>query len=980
MFSQAGEGKLTNPVNTTSRKFEEELSFIHIEQDSEQIRAILKQFSHLFAIDLSQLKRAKGIYHYIETGDALPVHTKPYRTSAEEKKIIKEEIEKMLEYNIITKSKSSWSSGICLVTKSDNTIRFCIDFRRLNDVTIKEKIPIPIISDIYDALVGNNYFTVLDCKMGYWSIPLHPETKHKTAFTSYLGLYEWNVMPFGLSNAPGSFQSYLQNILGSMFYKNALVFIDDIIIYSKTEDEHWEHLKKVLQRIDDHNLRLNPKKCQVAMSEVNYLGFIINGVTIRPDPSKTQVVKDLTAPKNITDVQSFLGFCNYYRRFIKDYSKIAKPITELLKKESQFEWTTECQEAFETLKEKLISPPIVSHFIPGKEIILHTDASQVATGAVLTQVIDGKERVIYYYSRKLNAAERNYSTPEKELLAVKYAVQEFRHYLSLTDFTIWTDNTCVCAIKGYKDPHKRLFRLAIALSPFNFKIKFRSGRQHTDCDFLSRLYSVKNEDSLNDIMLLLAPTMEGIDLRKEQETDEECKAIMTELKIPESKTHKQYEIDDGILYKKTFNSIGHPIKLLYVPKTLRKRVFNELHSTQLSGHPGVNKMWADMASRFYWKNLAKDVVNWTKICHKCQEYKEEIGKPKGLMQLRDLPNSPFHTLSIDYAGPLIKTKKRNQYILVAICHYTKYMVAAPTKDQKSVTVANFIIDHIITKFGFPVNIITDNGKYFVSNFLKKFHEINEVNQITTIPWHPESNGIVERVIRTLKSMLRVYSELEKNWDELLNRVVFAYNRSIHSGTGETPYKRLFKVEPRLTIDIAMNTDKTRFNERYAQSLDLAEALVKIKVEKNREYQKKVFDKKRRDVKFKTGDIVLIKVKGGKTGQFQLFQPLYQGPFRIDKKINDVTYQLQWIEYPNRKFKKAHVERMKPWYATHPEKNEIGGQDSPQDPHGSSDLTELNNRKDVDDQSEDNASDDESRKSPASQLESEEEEEEENKSP
>ena len=206
--------------------------FQKFEQDSEQIRATLKQFSHLFAIDLSQLKRAKGIYHYIETGDALPVHTKPYRTSAEEKKIIKEEIEKMLEYNIITKSKSSWSSGICLVTKSDNTIRFCIDFRRLNDVTIKEKIPIPIISDIYDALVGNNYFTVLDCKMGYWSIPLHPETKHKTAFTSYLGLYEWNVMPFGLSNAPGSFQSYLQNILGSMFYKNALVFIDDIIIYS----------------------------------------------------------------------------------------------------------------------------------------------------------------------------------------------------------------------------------------------------------------------------------------------------------------------------------------------------------------------------------------------------------------------------------------------------------------------------------------------------------------------------------------------------------------------------------------------------------------------------------------------------------------------------------------------------------------------------------------------------------------------------
>jgi hypothetical protein len=399
----------------------------------------------------------------------------------------------MLKHDIIRPStKSEWASPVILVPKKNGKLRFCVDYRQLNKVTKKDNYPLPRINEILDSLGNAQWFSSLDLASGYWQVEMREEDKPKTAFISRNGTYEFNVMPFGLCNAPGTFQRCMDTVLGNIIWKHALVYLDDVTAFSQTFEEHLRHLEGIFQRIEKAGLKINPDKCHFGAQSLQFLGHIITNKGILPDPSKIEAIKNYPEPQNLTHLRAFLGLASYYRRFIKDFSKVSAPLYGLLKKDIKYEWTDERQQVFQFLKDQLISAPLLSYPDFTKPFILFTDASLTALGAVIEQVgDDGQRHPIAYASRSTTSAEKKYSSTELECAAVVWAVNYFRPYLYGKHFTIYTDHSALqwlLKLKTIKNGLTgRLARWQLILQPYDYEIKYRPGTVNSNADALSRI-------------------------------------------------------------------------------------------------------------------------------------------------------------------------------------------------------------------------------------------------------------------------------------------------------------------------------------------------------------------------------------------------------------------------------------------------------------------------------------------------------------
>jgi hypothetical protein len=454
-----------------------------------EIKALLNKYPQVVAQDLSQLGRTSVVSHRIETGDAKPIRQHPYRMSPRNEKFIKEEIERLLQQKLIVSSRSPWTSPALVVGKANGKLRLVIDYRPLNKVTKPDAYPLPRIADMLDAISHSKYFSTLDLTSGFWQVQMDPADQEKTAFTTKFGTYEFTVMPFGLMNAPATFQRLMDKVLYDITWKYALVYMDDIIIYSKSLEEHKNHLEHVFQLLVQAGLKLNPDKCDFFKRQILFLGHLISEEGIKPNPVLVDKIKNCTPPTTKRKVRSFLGLASYYRRFIKDFSKIARPLYELTKQDIEFCWTEKCHQSFERLRTCLTEPPVMKYPDFSKPFTLHTDASDYAVGAVLAQHDDqNKEHVIAYASRVLNDAERNYTVTEKECLAIIWATKYFRHFLQGVPFNIVTDHEAIPWLKKHRQPKGRLARWIIHLSEYEpYTITKRKGSDHTNADALSRL-------------------------------------------------------------------------------------------------------------------------------------------------------------------------------------------------------------------------------------------------------------------------------------------------------------------------------------------------------------------------------------------------------------------------------------------------------------------------------------------------------------
>ena len=457
------------------------------DDEKQRIERMLRSNREVFACEGEPMGRTKITKHSIKTNTDIPIKQHVRRPPFHLRDEADKEVQKMLKQNVIEPSESPWASPVVLVRKKDGTLRYCIDYRRLNTVTIKDSYPLPRIDESLDALGGSKYFSTLDLASGYWQIELDEDAKEKSAFCTTSGLYQFKVMPFGLTNAPATFQRLMERVLTSLQWQICLIYIDDVIIFSKTLEEHISRLSEILGRLKSAGLKLKPKKCYLFQHKVAYLGHVVGREGVHTDPSKVEKVKNWPIPTTVTEVKGFLGICSYYRRFIKNFSAMAKPLVKLTEKDVPFVWSEDQNRSFEELKDELTSAPILSYPQRDGYFILDTDACDTGIGAVLSQVQDGVERVISYASKTLNKAERRYCVTRKELLAVVHFVQYFKHFLLGRKFTVRTDHSSLRWIRNFKNPEGQTARWIEILETYHFEIIHRPGKRHGNADAMSRI-------------------------------------------------------------------------------------------------------------------------------------------------------------------------------------------------------------------------------------------------------------------------------------------------------------------------------------------------------------------------------------------------------------------------------------------------------------------------------------------------------------
>ncbi|CAB4408573.1 unnamed protein product [Rhizophagus irregularis] len=466
----------------------------------EMFKELIREYEDIFEYDEEKLGRVNKVKHEIEVReDQEPIAQKRYRETEEKEKFIKKEIEQLLEMGKIKKSWSPWSSPVTLAGKKSGNYRFCIDYRKLNSVTKSDAYPLPRIDELLEKFRKGKWFTSLDLAAGYHQVEMAENDKEKTAFICSQGLFEYNVMPFGLKNAPGTFQRLMDEILKEYIGDFVTVYLDDIMIYSRNFEEHLEHVNRVLNKLKENNMIVKLKKCQFGLRNINFLGHIVGKDGLRPDEKKVEKIKSIKRPETVTEVRSFLGLCSYYRRFIKDFAKIAKPLHNLTKKDTEFEWKEEQQVAFDILRTKLIEKPILVYPDFDKEFMLITDGSKIGLGAVLAQMNeDNKEIVVAYASRSTVGAEKNYPPTELECLAVFWGIKHFQKYLVGRKFIVITDHAALKGLTDGKEQTGRRARWVMKLQQFDFKIVHRSGKKIKNADALSRL-QFEEKDIKRDI-------------------------------------------------------------------------------------------------------------------------------------------------------------------------------------------------------------------------------------------------------------------------------------------------------------------------------------------------------------------------------------------------------------------------------------------------------------------------------------------------
>jgi hypothetical protein len=463
------------------------------------LHTFLNKNKDAFATTVEELNQSDEYQHCIYTEEGPPIALKPYRTSVKEDQYIGEEIQKMLDQQIIRPSQSQWSSPVVLVRKKNGKLRFCVDYRKLNNVTKKDRYPLPRIDELLESLSEASWYTTLDLASGYWQLKVREEDKAKTAFVTKHGLFEFNVMPFGLCNAPATFQRAMDNVLRKIKGKFVLVYLDDIIIFSKNYEEHLQHLQQVFDCLEEANLKINPEKCHFCNKEIQFLGHVINEKGVKPDPAKIEKIVNMTSPRNVRQLRTVLGLFSYYRCFVKNFSKLVAPLNDLLKKDREYEWMIQHQQIFEDVKEIMTTAPILSYPNFNKPFILSTDASTSGLGAVLSQKDEeGKEHPIWFASRTLSPAEKNYNITEQEALAVVWAIKYFRRYLHGSRFLVETDHSALQWLLNQptkENDNKRIIRWKLMLQEYDFEVKYRKGKANANADTLSRINELREPNT-----------------------------------------------------------------------------------------------------------------------------------------------------------------------------------------------------------------------------------------------------------------------------------------------------------------------------------------------------------------------------------------------------------------------------------------------------------------------------------------------------
>ncbi|GJT31345.1 putative reverse transcriptase domain-containing protein [Tanacetum coccineum] len=642
---------------------------------------------------------------------------------------------------------------------------------------VKNRYPLPRIDDLFDQLQGSSIYSKIDLRSGYHQLRVREEDIPKTAFRTRYGHYEFQVMPFGLTNAPAVFMDLMNRVCKPYLDKFVIVFIDDILIYSKNKQEHAEHLKLILELLKKEQLYAKFSKCEFWIPKVQFLGHVIDSQGIHVDPAKIESVKDWESPKSATEIRQFLGLAGYYRRFIEGFSKIAKPMTKLTQKKIKFEWSDKAEAAFQLIKQKLCSAPILALPEGNEDFIAYCDASIKGLGAVLMQ----REKVIAYASRQLKIHEKNYTTHDLELGAVVFALKIWRHYLYGTRCTVFTDHKSLQHILDQKELNMRQRRWLELLSDYDCEIRYHPGKANVVADALSRKERVKPLRVRALVMTI------GLDLPKR----------ILEAQIEARKPENLKSEDVGGMLIENSKDPEKPRKEKLEPRAdgtlclnnrswlpcygdLRALIMHESHKSKYSVHPGSDKMYQDMKQLYWWPNMKADIATYVSKCLTCLRVKAEHQKPSGLLVQPAIPQWKWENITMDFVTKLPRTQSGNDTIWVIVDRLTKSAHFLPMRETDPMDkLAKLYLKEVVTRHGIPVSIICDRDPRFTSNFWRSFQKAMGTRLDMSTAYHPETDGQSERTIQTLEDMLRAcVIDFGNGWEGHLPLIEFSYNKSL----------------------------------------------------------------------------------------------------------------------------------------------------------------------------------------------------------
>lgn len=862
------------------------------EDQRAQLNDMLKT---VFNKDPSEIGLTSLVEHSIKLIDDTPIKQRYYPVSPPVQKQINNELDRMLKDDIVEPSDSPWSSPIILVKKSDGTYRFCVDYRRLNRVTVKDAYPLPRITSILDKLRGANYLSTIDIKSAFWNIPMGESSKKYTAFTvPGRGLFHFKRLPFGLCNSPATWQRFIERIITGELTEFAFPYLDDIVVVSETFADHIRILRLILNKLLDAGLSLNLSKCEFCKPEINYLGYVVDKNGLRADPQKVLPIVNISRPSSVKEIRSFMGMVSWYRRFLPNFAHISAPLNRLLRKNQPFAWSQDCENAFNNIKQALISAPILS--CPNFDIpfVVQCDASGYGLGGVLTQRYPDGDRVVAYASRSLTSNERNYTTTELECLAILFSLEKFRPYIEGTRVTVITDHSSLLWLHNLKDPRGRLARWAVALTQYDFDIVHRPGRENVVPDFLSR--SVDGVCVVDDKAGNSRPV------------DKWYTGMISRVKSAPEK-YSNWKIVNDLLYK--YCKLEYP-DLVYddqeywkkvVSKPDRKKIIASYHDDVKSGHLGVNKTVGKILKDFYWPKMKADVSSYIRTCLVCNRYKTVQKAPAGFMLTRNYVNKPWELVSADIIGPLPRSSRGYRFIFVVCDYFSKFPLLFPLRSTTTDKIIECLEDHVFMMFGVPKFLVLDNGPQFRSNRFRQFASSYGVEIKFTARYHPQANH-TESVNKVIKKIISCYvNENHRNWDKYLQKAACAIRSSPHDTIKHSPYFVNFGSEMHLSGESHCVTSESGgipdvgVPEKLPSRVEGFRKLygdIRSYMDRAYLHRSKYYNMRRRDVTYSVGQYVYRKnyvLSDALQYYTAKFAPKYLGPFKIKKKFSPWTYEL-----------------------------------------------------------------------------------------
>ena len=903
------------------------------DQQFEQGLQLIKSYIDIFSRSDDDVGHTDIVQHRIDLIDEKPFKQRYRRIPQAAYDDVRAHLRQLLNAGIIQPSRSPWASNVVLVRKKDKTLRLCVDYRQLNNITKKDSYALPRIEELLDCLGGSTFFSVIDMKSGYHQVEIFEPHKERSAFTvGPLGFYEYTRMPFGMTNSPATYQRLMEDCLADYHLRICCVFIDDVIIFGNTYEEHLNNLRLVMDRIQHANLKLAPKKCSFFKRKVKFVGHIVSAAGVEIDPDKTEKVTTWPTPTSPEDVRRFLGFVGYYRRFIKNFSQISRPLTDLMpiptgkknkgkkKERREWYWGENQMNAFDTLKRLLTSSPILGYADSTLPYELHTDASGFGLGAVLYQEQQGEKRVICYASRGLTKAEKNYPSHKLEFLALKWAVADkFKDYLYGQQFTVLTDNNPLTYVLTTAKLDATGHRWLADLATYDFNIKYRPGKNNADADGLSRIPTDTNvrRDIDQEFIRTICSSVSSIpyveclaispDLVKDDIDDATAGTSTSDIidwkKTQEKDTRLQYwrkmvetgqkpEKEDTIL-KRQFSHLHFINDVLHrqvtnndkvqqqivLPSAHVNTVLEAMHNDM--GHPGKDRTLSLLKDRFYWPGMSKDVEEWISHCGRCIRRKTPPNHRAPLVSIGTI--SPLHLVCMDYLT-LEPSKGGQQNILIITDHFTRYAQAIPTRNQTARTTAEVLFNNYIVHYGIPERLHSDQGANFESKVIEELCRMTGITKSRTTSYHPQGNGMCERFNRTLLNMLGTLEpEQKKNWKAYVGPLVHAYNCTQHDSTGFSPYYLMFGRNPRLPVDIVFGLRKEVKGSNYIK--DLRERLNHVyhlateSSKQSQQKQKEGYDMRVRGATIRVGDRVLVKIVAFKE-KHKLADKWEQEPYKV----------------------------------------------------------------------------------------------------